>query len=77
MPDLIQLQRERAPSDGSILAHAELHVQTALCFAASRRVVQQTNVAEEAEMRAMLQACLDTFGRVDILVNNSGITGPT
>ena len=30
MPDLIQLQLERAPSDGSILAHAELHVQTAL-----------------------------------------------
>ncbi len=46
--------------------------------AAGRRVlVQQTNVAEEAEVRAMLQACLDTFGRVDILVNNSGITGPT
>ncbi len=44
--------------------------------AAGRRVlVQQTNVAEEAEVRAMLQACLDTFGRVDILVNNSGITG--
>jgi 2-deoxy-D-gluconate 3-dehydrogenase len=32
-----------------------------------------TDVQSEAAVRAMVQAAVDTFGRVDILVNNAGI----
>lgn len=33
----------------------------------------QVNVAETASCRAMVQAALDRYGRVDIMVNNAGI----
>lgn len=33
----------------------------------------QTNVAEEAEVRAMVEATLEHYGRIDILFNNAGI----
>ncbi|GIX48640.1 MAG: 3-ketoacyl-ACP reductase [Candidatus Tectimicrobiota bacterium] len=42
-----------------------------------RALVQPTDVSQEDEVRAMVQACLAAFGRVDILVNNAGIAGPT
>ncbi len=33
----------------------------------------QTNVAQEAEVRAMVEATLEHYGRIDILFNNAGI----
>ena len=35
-------------------------------------VVQQCNVTDSASVAAMVQACLDRYGRIDILVNNVG-----
>ncbi|MFI5717627.1 SDR family NAD(P)-dependent oxidoreductase [Nocardia sp. NPDC051750] len=35
----------------------------------------QTDVAEEADVRAMIGAAEDRFGRVDILINNAGFGG--
>ncbi|HYK74380.1 MAG TPA: 3-oxoacyl-ACP reductase FabG [Pseudoneobacillus sp.] len=32
------------------------------------------NVTETAQVKAMVQGVLDTFGRIDILINNAGIT---
>jgi NAD(P)-dependent dehydrogenase (short-subunit alcohol dehydrogenase family) len=32
-----------------------------------------TNVAEEGEVRAMVEATLERYGRIDILFNNAGI----
>lgn len=36
-------------------------------------IMTQTDVSDEGQMLEMLDATLDTFGRVDILVNNAGI----
>ncbi|NEP40956.1 MAG: SDR family oxidoreductase, partial [Okeania sp. SIO2H7] len=33
----------------------------------------QTNVANRAEVEAMTEFAIDTFGRVDVLVNNAGV----
>ncbi|MCX8021307.1 MAG: SDR family oxidoreductase [Syntrophorhabdaceae bacterium] len=37
----------------------------------------QTDVKEEKQVERMVSETVDTFGRIDILVNNSGIGGPT
>ena len=43
----------------------------------TRPLVHLTDVASEPEVRAMVAATLARHGRVDVLVNNSGIAGPT
>ena len=35
-------------------------------------VTQQCDVTDSASVAAMVQACLDSFGRIDVLVNNVG-----
>jgi NAD(P)-dependent dehydrogenase (short-subunit alcohol dehydrogenase family) len=37
----------------------------------------QTDVTKEAEVEVMVEAAVKIFGKIDILVNNSGIGGPT
>jgi len=37
-------------------------------------IVQQANVAEDADCRALAQSALDRWGRIDALVNNAGTT---
>ncbi|WP_327151117.1 SDR family NAD(P)-dependent oxidoreductase [Nocardia sp. NBC_01329] len=41
--------------------------------AEGRALACPTDITDEESVRRMVQATLDTFGRVDILVNNSGI----
>lgn len=36
-----------------------------------------TDVADEGQVRRMAEATMERFGRIEILVNNSGIPGPT
>ena len=38
-------------------------------------IMKPTNVGDEEQVKAMVQAALDTFKTIDILVNNAGITG--
>jgi NAD(P)-dependent dehydrogenase (short-subunit alcohol dehydrogenase family) len=42
-----------------------------------RSLSQIADVADEAQVRALVGACLSEFGQIDILVNNAGIAGPT
>ncbi len=37
----------------------------------------QTNVSDEKEVQQLVSQTLDEYGRIDILVNNSGVSGPT
>jgi 3-oxoacyl-[acyl-carrier protein] reductase len=41
-----------------------------------RTLVVPTDVRDEASVQALVEAALDAFGRVDILVNCAGTTGP-
>lgn len=45
--------------------------------AEGRALACPTDITDERSVRRMVQATLDTFGRVDILVNNSGIVAST
>lgn len=42
-----------------------------------RALAVVSDVADEADVKRLVAATLDEFGRVDILVNNAGIAGPT
>ena len=44
---------------------------------AGRALVAVTDVADEAAVQSMVAATVREFGRLDILINNSGIAGPT
>jgi len=38
-------------------------------------VMKKTDVSKEEEVKALIELALDTYGRIDILCNNAGITG--
>ena len=40
----------------------------------SRAVAVRCNVADSAQVKALMDTAIQTFGRIDILVNNAGIT---
>ncbi len=42
-----------------------------------RALAVQTDVADEDHVARMVKRCVDEFGQIDVLVNNSGVTGPT
>lgn len=42
-----------------------------------RTIVHKCDVADDGEVKAMVEACHAAFGRLDVLVNNAGITAPT
>ena len=65
--------------EGVAVVVAELHEESAR--AVQRKIEEgggtalyhPTDVSQEDSVDAMVQACLDRFGKVDILVNNAGI----
>jgi 3-oxoacyl-[acyl-carrier protein] reductase len=65
--DLVLAAREAGPLDA---VAAEV-----LALGRGARVIS-TDVRDEAAVRAMVEAALATFGRIDVLVNCAGTTGP-
>ena len=45
--------------------------------AGGRVLALEMDVSKEADVKKMTAATIEAFGQIDILVNNSGITGPT
>jgi NAD(P)-dependent dehydrogenase (short-subunit alcohol dehydrogenase family) len=60
------------------LDHPELAPAAAEVESTGRRcLVVTTDVTDEAMVRHMAGRALETFGRVDVLVNNAAVVGPT
>ncbi len=69
----------RYAAEGAQVVVAEINADTGYAtaqeiqHAGGEALFVPTNVAEEAEVRAMVDATLERYGRVDILFNNAGI----
>lgn len=48
----------------------------AVAMPSCRTLIVETDVQQEDAVRNMVQQTLEAFGRIDILINNAGITGP-
>ena len=57
-------------------ADAAQEVVTAIEAVAGRAIAVQANVGASDDRQALVEACLKKFGRIDVLVNNAGITSP-
>jgi 2-dehydro-3-deoxy-L-rhamnonate dehydrogenase (NAD+) len=69
----------RLLADGARVAVADLDgAAAAACAGASERALGvQADVGDAASAQAMADAVLTAWGRIDVLVNNAGIAGPT
>ncbi|GAB2862126.1 3-oxoacyl-ACP reductase FabG [Actinocorallia aurea] len=59
-----------ADIDGDAAAEAA----AGLAADGAEAVAVRCDVTEEADVEAMVRACADAYGRIDVLVNNAGIT---
>ncbi len=71
-----------AAAEGAQFLIADVDLDPAEKVAANIRdkggkaIAAAADVANEDQVSAMVQACVDEFGSVDVLVNNAGIGGP-
>ncbi len=67
---------------GARIVVADLNRDAAECVAAALNeaghtaIAHRVDVSKSAEMRDLIQAALTDFGRIDIMVNNAGISHP-
>ena len=70
-------------AEGARVAVAEIMEETGkatieqIRASGGESIFLRTDVSQEAEMKAMIQATLETYGRIDCLINNAGIDGDT
>ncbi|MEM9996706.1 MAG: 3-oxoacyl-ACP reductase FabG [Bacteroidota bacterium] len=70
----------RFGQEGAQLVLADINAETGEASAQALRdlgyeaTFVQTNVVEPEQTQAMAQAALDAYGRIDVLVNNAGVT---
>ncbi len=53
------------------------HVAEEIRGQGGRAIATSADVADEASVENVIRATLDEFGRIDVLVNNAGVIGPT
>jgi len=56
--------------------HLGADVQGSIREAGGEATYRQADVREEAQMATFVEACVDTYGGLDIAFNNAGIEGP-
>jgi 3-oxoacyl-[acyl-carrier protein] reductase len=57
-------------------AAAAMEVVAAIQAAGGQAIAAKANIADSADRANLIQAALAQFGRIDVLVNNAGITSP-
>ena len=70
---------ERLARDGHAVVIADINLAAAQATAAeigAGAMALAVDVSDPASVRAMAASVLERFGRIDVLVNNAGITGP-
>ncbi len=70
---------ERLARDGHAVVIADINQSAAQATAAeigAGAMALAVDVSDPASVRAMAAAVLERYGRIDVLVNNAGITGP-
>lgn len=71
---------QRMAEEGACVLIADIDLDAALALEAElnsggdarRALAMRVDVTSEENTAAMAQACMDTFGRIDVLVNNAG-----
>ena len=67
---------ERFGREGAQVVVADLNLENAIAVAQTlgkSGLAVKVDIADSASVRAMIDVCLKTFGRIDILVNNAGV----
>ena len=73
----------RLATHGASIVIADIDLQAAESVIAElqalghRALAVPTDISSSEQVQAMVQATLEKFGRIDILINNAGILGPT
>jgi 3-oxoacyl-[acyl-carrier protein] reductase len=57
-----------------INADAAKEAAERLSASAARAIAERCDVTNEAEVEALVARCVDEFGRIDVMINNAGIT---
>lgn len=74
---------ERLAADGADVVIADIDLEAGGSVVAElkalgyRALAAGTDISSKEQVEAMVQATMEEFGRIDILINNAGILGPT
>ena len=73
----------RLATDGANIVIADIDLDAGKSVAAEvealgrQALAVATDISSKEQVQAMVQAIMERFGRIDILINNAGILGPT
>jgi len=73
----------RLAADGADIVIADIDLEAAESVVAELQALGhgalavRTDISSKEQVQAMVQATMEKFGRIDILINNAGILGPT